>query len=80
MCSATQLGLRVVRLYEEVREEALRRSETGPGKPYWNRPDGSTGAAAARALGSIAPMGTGAGGEGGVFAGLVMVVEVVATD
>ena len=48
----------------------------GPGKPYWKRPEGSTGAAAARALGSIvaAPIGT---GVERAFAG-TLVVGVVA--
>ena len=43
MCSATQCGFRVARLNDEVREEPARRSATGPGKPYWKRPFGSTG-------------------------------------
>ena len=30
----------------EVRELAARRSEMGPGKPYWKTPEGSTGAGA----------------------------------
>ena len=42
MCSATQAGLRVRRSKEDVREFAGRRSATGPGKPYWKRPLGST--------------------------------------
>ena len=47
----------------------------GPGKPYWKSPEGSTGAAAARALGSIvAPIGT---GVERAFAG-TLVVGVVA--
>jgi hypothetical protein len=79
MCSATQLGLRVVRLYEEVREEALRRSDTGPGKPYWKSPEGSTGARAAAALGSIVPIAMGEGGRGAVFQGTAMVGDVAVT-
>ena len=59
----------------------MRRSETGPGKPYWKRPEGSTGATAAAAtLGSIVPMAMGAGGRGAVLEGTAMVgcVDVLA--
>src|SRR5689334_20545927 len=42
MCSATHAGFRVRRSKEEVSEGAGRRSFTGPGKPYWKRPLGST--------------------------------------
>ena len=66
MCSATQKGFLVRRSKEEIRELRVARSATGPGKPYWKRPAGSTGAVRARAPGK----GTGAGsvteGEGGV--------------
>ena len=53
----------------------------GPGKPYWKRPEGSTGATAAAAtLGSIVPMAMGAGGRGAVLEGTAMVgcVDVLA--
>ena len=43
MCSATQDGLRVRRSKEDVRALTGRKSATGPGKPYWKRPFGSTG-------------------------------------
>lgn len=68
MCSATQKGFLVRRSKEEIRELRVARSATGPGKPYWKSPAGSTGAVMARAPGK----GTGAGrtadevGEGGV--------------
>jgi len=52
----------------------VRRSETGPGKPYWKRPEGSTGATAAAAtLGSIVPMAMGEGGRGAALEGTAMV-------
>jgi hypothetical protein len=58
----------------------VRRSDTGPGKPYWKRPEGSTGAtAAAAALGSIVPTAMGAGGRGAIFEGTAMVGEVAVT-
>ena len=43
MCSATQFGLRVWRLNEEVVLRVAFRSLMGPGKPYWKRPLGLTG-------------------------------------
>ena len=43
MCSATHCGFRVRRSKAEVVERVGWRSDTGPGKPYWNRPLGSTG-------------------------------------
>ena len=55
----------------------MRRSETGPGKPYWNSPEGSTGATeAAATLGSILPIAMGAGGRGAVLEGTAMVGDV----
>lgn len=63
MCSATQLGLRVMRLKDEVSEDAARRSETGPGNPYWKRPAGSTGETAGT-FGSSRRTGTGADERG----------------
>lgn len=43
MCSATQAGLRVLRSKAKVVERVGRRSDIGPGKPYWNKPEGFTG-------------------------------------
>lgn len=43
MCSATQAGFRVRLSKAEVVDRVGRRSEMGPGKPYWNRPFGFTG-------------------------------------
>lgn len=51
MCSATHAGFRVRRSYVDVRDAAGRRSFTGPGKPYWKTPLGSTGGARAAATG-----------------------------
>ena len=68
MCSATQKGFLVRRSKEEMRELRVARSATGPGKPYWKSPAGSTGEVRAVAPGK----GMGAGrvlegeGEGGV--------------
>lgn len=86
MCSATQNGFLVRRSKEEIRELRVARSATGPGKPYWKSPAGSTGAVMARAPGK----GTGAGrvadavGEGGVESvggvGLVFLVVGLARD
>jgi hypothetical protein len=77
MCSATQCGLRVRRSKEDVREAALRRSATGPGKPYWKTPLGSTGRAGVAAT-------CGMPGTGGIGAGrggpVVVVVVVVVVD
>ena len=61
MCSATQCGFLLARSKEDVREAAARRSATGPGKPYWKTPAGSTGGTAGT-LGSSLRMGTGGGG------------------
>ena len=63
MCSATQAGLRVRRSNAEVVERVGRRSEIGPGKPYWKRPEGFTGW-----IKSFLDkgMGTGAAGDLGV--------------
>lgn len=64
-----------------MREGALRMSETGPGKPYWKRPAGSTGGGMGNepSLGSPNGMGTGAGGavREGVEAVVVVVVVVM---
>jgi hypothetical protein len=43
MCSATQEGLRRRRSKEDINAFRAARSATGPGKPYWKRPAGSTG-------------------------------------
>lgn len=43
MCSATHDGFLVRRSKAEVVESVGLRSETGPGKPYCMRPEGSTG-------------------------------------
>ena len=77
MCSATQCGLRRARSKQEVREAAARRSATGPGKPYWNTPEGSTGGTAGT-LGSSRRIGRGGGGVVRVGS-LEMVVVVVDT-
>lgn len=83
MCSATQCGFLVVRLKDEVSEHAFRISETGPGKPYWKTPAGSTGGWRGTALRGS---GTGAGGGGVVRVALgfetvvVVVAMVVAGD
>ncbi len=78
MCSATQCGFRRARSKQEVREAAARRSETGPGKPYWKTPDGSTGGMAGT-LGSSRRMGMGGGGvvRLGSLEIVVVVVEIV---
>ena len=69
--------MRVRRSKEDVRELADRRSATGPGKPYWKRPFGSTGGVMA-VMGL--DMGTGTGGSGGgeVVDGAETVVVLVA--
>ena len=43
MCSATHKGFRVRRSKADVVESVGRRSEIGPGKPYWKSPLGFTG-------------------------------------
>ena len=43
MCSATHAGFRRRRSKEEISAWRVARSATGPGKPYWKRPAGSTG-------------------------------------
>jgi len=68
MCSATQVGLRRRRSKEETREARVARSATGPGKPYWKSPAGSTGGARTVVVDKTA--GTG-------IAALVVEVEVV---
>ena len=71
MCSATQDGLRVLRSKEEVSEAAGRRSATGPGKPYWKIPAGSTGPVTA----FVGKMG--AAGGGALAPLLVVLTDVV---
>lgn len=43
ICSATHDGFRRRRSKDETSACRVARSATGPGKPYWKRPDGSTG-------------------------------------
>lgn len=75
MCSATHDGFLVRRSKAEVVERVGLRSETGPGKPYCIRPEGSTG------INSFAVKrenaGVAAAGEVlvGVVIGLVVEVE-----
>ena len=78
MCSATQCGFRLARSKEDVRDGAARRSATGPGKPYWNTPEGSTGGTAGT-FGSSLRIGTGGGGvvRVGSFEMVVVVVVIV---
>ena len=78
MCSATQWGLRRARSKQEVKAPAARRSETGPGKPYWKTPEGSTGGTRGT-LGSSRRMGRGGGGvvRVGSLEIVVVVVEIV---
>lgn len=76
MCSATQAGFLVRRSYEDVKDAAGLRSATGPGKPYWKRPEGSTGAGM---LAEKAGEDSGTGGAGVVEEGVVTVV-VIATE
>ena len=82
MCSATQYGFRRVRSNDDVKDGAARKSLTGPGKPYWNTPEGSTGGiAGTRGSSRNTGTGTGAGGAGDVLDGPFDVdrVDVVAT-
>lgn len=74
MCSATQCGLRVVRLKEETKEGAERTSLMGPGKPYWKRPAGSTGGIMGPGGPSRRGTGRGAGGVVRVPGGATVVV------
>jgi len=78
MCSATQCGLRFARSKAEVREAVERRSLTGPGKPYWKTPEGSTGGMKGTVR-SSRRTGSGRGGAGvvRVAPGEVTVVVVV---
>lgn len=66
------------RSYDEVNEAAGRRSATGPGKPYWYRPLGSTGVKGTGAfeIGAV----TGTGGAGIVEDEVETVVVLVAID
>ena len=64
MCSATQCGLRVRRSKADNVDRLGRRSAIGPGKPYWKRPEGSTGAMIS--LAGRGPAGVGGKGEVGV--------------
>ena len=61
MCSATQKGFLVRRSKEEIRELRVARSATGPGKPYWKSPAGSTGGLAAVGRGRAPGAGAGTG-------------------
>lgn len=72
MCSATQLGFRRRRSKEETSESRVARSATGPGKPYWNRPAGSTGERCFDCIG----IGTAAGTGGGSVVEVVEVAEI----
>ena len=62
ICSATHNGLRVRRSNADVVESVGRRSEIGPGNPYWNRPFGFTGGASSLS-GRGADDGTGGSGK-----------------
>jgi hypothetical protein len=62
MCSATQEGLRSRRSKEDTSALRVARSATGPGKPYWKRPVGSTGG-----IISLADMGSVDGTEAGTL-------------
>lgn len=80
ICSATQCGFLVILLYDEVSDGAWRMSETGPGKPYWKTPAGSTGGMKG-GLGSSRVIGT--GGAGPVLVGdaaLAVMVDVCSFD
>lgn len=66
MCSATQAGFRVRLSKAEVVDRVGCMSLTGPGKPYWKRPDGSTGGM--MALEGKGDIGTGGWGVVGVGA------------
>ncbi len=68
MCSATHAGLRVLRSNAEVVDRVGRRSDIGPGKPYWNSPEGLTGV-----IKSFLDRGTGNGAAGFVGVGTVVV-------
>ena len=70
ICSATQAGLRVLLSNAEVVERVGRRSEMGPGKPYWKRPEGFTGVIRSFLDKGI---GTGAAGVGIVGVGMAAV-------
>ena len=61
MCSDTQTGLRVRRSKADVVAGVGWRSDTGPGKPYWRRPEGLIGGN--RSLTSGRAPGTGTGGD-----------------
>lgn len=74
MCSATQEGLRVRRSKALARGRLVTASATGPGKPYWNRPAGSTGDVVARDGASAGDWGCGAGNEVVVVVVVVVVV------
>ena len=75
MCSATQAGLRVRRSKAEVVDGVGWRSETGPGKPYWKRPEGWTGAISS--LEGVGGIGTGGWGVVGADRVVVSVDGVV---
>jgi hypothetical protein len=73
MCSATQLGFRRRRSKEETSESRVARSATGPGKPYWKRPAGSTGW---RRFFDCIGIGTAAGTGAGSVVSVVDVAEI----
>lgn len=68
MCSATHEGLRSLRSKDETRACRVARSATGPGKPYWKSPAGSTGA--------LISLGINGNGAGTGAEALVVVVDV----
>lgn len=73
MCSATHAGLRVRLSKAEVVERVGRRSDMGPGKPYWKRPFGFTGGRISLSgCAGVAGIGR---GEEIVFVGAAGVVE-----
>ena len=71
MCSATHKGFRVRRSNADVVEGVGRKSDTGPGKPYWKRPEGSTG---------LRRVGDGGEGIGVGYGGVVDVGELLTAD
>lgn len=72
ICSATQAGFRRRRSKEETSAWRVARSATGPGKPYWKRPTGSTGD-----MMSLAGMTPGIGAGAEVFEAVEVVASTV---
>ena len=70
ICSATHKGFRVRRSKEDVVESVGRKSEIGPGKPYWKSPLGFTGGTSSL---------RGRGGDAGTGGREDVVVEAVET-